>query len=115
MLELIKQQKIEDALLFAQEELTQFGQTEKTKNSINSYLNEIENVMSLLAFEDMKQSPYSELLSVSQRYKTASELNSAILQSLSEEYISKLPLLLKLMIWSQEKLKQKLIFPVIDI
>lgn len=41
--------------------------------------------MALLAFEDSSKSPLSSLLDNSQRQKTASELNAAILTSLSQE------------------------------
>ena len=42
-----------------------------------------------------------------QRQKTGSELNSAILSSQSQPSESKLPLLLKTMLWSQEQLVAK--------
>jgi hypothetical protein len=37
--------------------------------------------MALLAFEDMRNSPVADLMDISQRQKTASELNAAILSS----------------------------------
>jgi hypothetical protein len=37
--------------------------------------------MALLAFEDTHNSPVADLMDVSQRQKTASELNAAILSS----------------------------------
>ena len=37
--------------------------------------------MALLAFEDMRTSPVADLMDISQRQKTASELNAAILSS----------------------------------
>ena len=40
-----------------------------------------ERTVALLAFEDAKTSPIGELMEVSQRQKTASELNAAILRS----------------------------------
>lgn len=41
--------------------------------------------MALLAFEDPTKNPVSDLLDSSQRMKTASELNSAILTSQNQE------------------------------
>ena len=40
-----------------------------------------ERTVTLLAFEDASQSPLADLMSVTQRQKTASELNAAILSS----------------------------------
>lgn len=40
--------------------------------------------MALLAFEDVKASPVGDLMDLSQRQKTASELNAAILDSQSQ-------------------------------
>ena len=37
--------------------------------------------MALLAFEDARSSPVADLMDISQRQKTASELNAAILSS----------------------------------
>ena len=53
------------------------------------FLNEIEKTMSLLAFENTMDSPMNSLLDISHRHKTASELNSAILDSLSQEKCKK--------------------------
>jgi len=50
-----------------------------------SFLEELERTVALLAFEDVKNCPYRELLDVSQRLKTASEVNAAILTSQSHE------------------------------
>lgn len=40
-----------------------------------------ERTVTLLAFEDANQSPLADLMDVTQRQKTASELNAAILSS----------------------------------
>jgi CTLH/CRA C-terminal to LisH motif domain len=50
-----------------------------------AFLEEIEKTVALLAFEDVKNSPYGELLDTSQRMKTASAVNAAILTSQSHE------------------------------
>ena len=43
-----------------------------------------ERTVTLLAFEDANQSPLADLMDVTQRQKTASELNAAILSSQSQ-------------------------------
>ena len=50
-----------------------------------AFLEEIEKTVALLVFEDVKNCPYGEVLDVSQRLKTASEVNAAILTSQSHE------------------------------
>jgi len=51
-------------------------------------MEEIEKVMSLLAFEDIKKSPQSNLIENSQRIKISSNLNYTILKNHSEEKCS---------------------------
>ena len=96
--------------------------------------------MALLAFEDASKSPVAELMDVSQRQKTASELNAAILQSQSQvcmpsystagqhgwtgchaelrQYVqekeARLPNLLKMVVWAQQQLNEKLAYPRIN-
>lgn len=53
-------------------------------------------------------------MDVSQRLKTASEVNAAILISQSREKDPKLPSLLKMMIWAQDQLDEKAAFPRIN-
>ena len=65
----------------------------------------------MLAFEDAKNSPVADLMDVAQRQKTASELNAAILSSQCQEEEPKLPHLLKMMIWSQNRLHERVAFP----
>ena len=43
-----------------------------------------ERTVTLLAFEDATQSPLADLMDLTQRQKTASELNAAILSSQSQ-------------------------------
>lgn len=50
-----------------------------------SFLEELERTVALLAFEDVTNCPVGELLDISQRLKTASEVNAAILTSQSHE------------------------------
>ncbi|GJN08539.1 hypothetical protein PR202_ga26473 [Eleusine coracana subsp. coracana] len=79
LIELIRAGKINEALEFAQEELAPRGEENQ------AFLEEIEKTVALLVFEDVKNCPYGELLDVSQRLKTASEVNAAILTSQSHE------------------------------
>ncbi|KAF2568709.1 hypothetical protein F2Q68_00025623 [Brassica cretica] len=84
LIELIRQGKTEEALEFAQEELAPRGE---------------ENV---------------NLLDISHRLKTASEVNAAILTSQSHEKDPKLPSLLKMLIWAQNQLDEKAVYPHIN-
>jgi hypothetical protein len=56
-----------------------------------AFLEEIEKTVALLVFEDVNNCPYGELLDVSHRFKTASEVNAAILTSQSHEKGKYLP------------------------
>lgn len=107
LIELIRQGKTEDALGFAQEYLAPQGEEHP------QFLDELERTVALLAFEDTKSSPVADLMDVAQRQKTASELNAAILSSQCQEKEPRLPLLLKLMIWAQNQLEDKVTFPKI--
>mmetsp|Transcript_23543 Transcript_23543/g.38683 ORF Transcript_23543/g.38683 Transcript_23543/m.38683 type:complete len:226 (-) Transcript_23543:207-884(-) len=109
LIELIRQGKISSALEFAQEELAPRGE----ENAM--FLNELERTIALLAFDDQIHSPVGELLDNSQRQKTASELNAAILTSQCQEKDPKLPSLLKMLIWSEDQLAEKEVkFPRIN-
>ncbi|XP_042419574.1 protein GID8 homolog [Zingiber officinale] len=108
LIELIRSGKIEEALEFAQEELAPRGEENQ------SFLEELEKTVALLVFEDVKNCPYGDLLDVSQRLKTASELNAAILTSQSHEKDPKLPSLLKKLIWTQNQLDEKAAYPKIN-
>ncbi|KAL9249925.1 GID8-like protein [Drosera capensis] len=108
MIELIRNGKIEEALEFAQEELAPRGEENQ------SFLDELERTVALLAFEDARNSPVGDLLDISQRLKTASEVNAAILTSQSHEKDPKLPSLLKMLIWAQNQLDEKAAYPRIN-
>jgi len=109
LIEMIRSKRTEDALEFAQEYLAPHGEENP------HFLEELEKTVALLAFDDIKNSPLADLMDVCQRQKTASELNAAILNSLSQEQEPRLPHLLKTMIWVQNRLKQRIAsFPVIE-
>ncbi|CAL5229989.1 g13423 [Coccomyxa viridis] len=105
LIELIRQGKTEDALEFAQEYLAPHGEENE------AFLEELERTMALLAFEDTRSSPVADLMDISQRQKTASELNAAILSSQCQEAEPRLPTLLKLLLWAQNQLDNKLQYP----
>ncbi|KAA3489105.1 glucose-induced degradation protein 8-like protein [Gossypium australe] len=108
LIELIRNGKVEEALEFAQEELAPRGEENQ------SFLEELERTISLLAFEDTSNCPVGELLDISQRLKTASEVNAAVLTSQSHEKDPKLPSLLKMLIWAQNQLDKKAVYPCIN-
>ncbi|XP_030969061.1 protein GID8 homolog isoform X2 [Quercus lobata] len=83
-------------------------------NPEQSFLEELEKTVALLAFEDVSNCPVGELLDISQRLKTASEVNAAILTSQSHEKDPKLPSLLKMLIWAQNQLDEKAAYPRIN-
>ncbi|KAI8616883.1 CTLH/CRA C-terminal to lish motif domain-containing protein [Chytriomyces sp. MP71] len=107
LIELIREGKILEALDFAQEELATRGEENP------EFLEELEQTMSLLAFDPSQPSPVAGLLDFSQRLKIAGELNAAILKSQSQERNPKLPALLKMLVWSQNQLEEKATFPKI--
>jgi len=107
LIELIRKNNIQEALTFAQQELAPQGE----ENS--QFLEELERTMALLAFEDQSKSPVASLLDQAQRQRTASELNAAILVSQCQEKDPKLPILLKMLLWSQNQLERKIRFPKI--
>ncbi|XP_046993577.1 glucose-induced degradation protein 8 homolog [Schistocerca americana] len=105
--ELIRNGKVEEALHFAQEQLSEAAESDPT------VLNELERTLALLAFEDPHQSPFSDLLHPTHRQKVASELNAAILKMENRESTTpKLSNLLKLILWAQDELdKKKIKYP----
>lgn len=106
LLEYIRQGDIEKVLDYAQKELSARGEENP------EFLEELEQTLALLAFDDMSASPFSGLLEHSQRLKVVSELNAAVLSSQDQDSESKLSMLMKLVMWTQEQLsKRGLKFP----
>lgn len=101
LLEYIRQGDIEKVLEYAQKELSARGEENP------EFLEELEQCLSLLAFDNTSASPYSELLEHSQRLKVVSELNSAVLASQDQDSESKLGMLMKLVHWTQDQLSKK--------
>ncbi|PWA61138.1 lisH and RanBPM domains containing protein [Artemisia annua] len=103
LIELIREGQVAQALEFAQDELAPRGEP--------SFLEELERTVALLAFEDVKNSPVGDLLDLSHRSKVASEVNAAILTSQSHEKDPKLPSLLRMLLWAQNQLDEKAVYP----
>jgi hypothetical protein len=120
LIELIRQGKVSEAIEFAQEELApkgeehvRFSQPGQLTQPKPEFLPELEKTMALLAFtpDTLASSPLASLLDMGQRQKTAGELNAAILTSQQQDKDPKLPALLKLMLWGQNLLDEKVHFP----
>ncbi|KAH0903651.1 hypothetical protein HID58_043154 [Brassica napus] len=104
---------VEDAIekvndLNPEEELAPRGEENQ------AFLQELEKTVALLVFEDASNCPVKDLLDISQRLKTTSEVNAAILTSQSHEKDPKLPSLLKMLIWAQNQLDEKPVYPHIN-
>ncbi|KND01575.1 uncharacterized protein SPPG_09111 [Spizellomyces punctatus DAOM BR117] len=107
LIEFIRDGRVGEAIEFAQEELAPRGEENP------EFLEDLERTMALLAFEDTSVSPVGYLLDHAQRQKTASELNAAILTAQCQEKDPKLPSLLKMLVWAQNQLEEKMLFPKI--
>lgn len=75
LIEIIKANNIEEAISFAQKTLYPI-----TQNN-DQLLSELEKIMSLLAYEDISQSPFKELGTVDQLKKLSSGINLEILSA----------------------------------
>lgn len=94
--------KIEDALNFAQSQMSEAGE------SSMEVRNELERTLALLAFEKPQNSPFSDLLEQAHRQKVASELNAAILKTEnSENTVPRIINLLKMILWAQGELDKR--------
>jgi hypothetical protein len=98
---LIRERRLEDALLFAQNHLCEYGENNERIQE------ELERTMALLAFDDPNDSPFSDLLQSVQRQRLASEVNSAILEFENLESNAKLTILIKMLLWSQDLLDRR--------
>lgn len=106
LIELIRVKKIEDALLFAQNHLSEYSDNNQKIQE------ELERTMALLAFENPNDSPFADLLNPVQRQKLASEVNSAVLEFENLESNAKLNTLIKMLLWGQDLLdKRSIVYP----
>ncbi|XP_064392134.1 glucose-induced degradation protein 8 homolog [Halichondria panicea] len=101
LLEYIRQGDVEKVLDYAQKELSARGEENP------EFLEELEQTLALLAFDNTSASPFSELLEHPQRLKVVSELNAAVLASQDQTSESKLGMLMKLVLWAQDQLTKK--------
>jgi glucose-induced degradation protein 8 len=99
--------KIMEAIEFARENLAPIAQ----EQAGGQFLEELEDAMSLLAAEMGATWPSSALLLPENRLKTAKEVNAAILSSQAQPEVSKLPEILGLLQWAQNKLDERVVFP----
>jgi glucose-induced degradation protein 8 len=129
MIELIRDGKIVEALLFAQEYLAYKGEEGPsildelgvwhpatfqicqslcaivcTRLHIKCHA---ENTIALIAFEDPMKCPVKHLMESQQRQSIASEMNKAILRHLNHRTEPKLAHLVKMLAWCQDKLEGK--------
>ncbi|KAG8311439.1 glucose-induced degradation protein 8-B homolog [Homalodisca vitripennis] len=102
LIELIRAGNVEEALQFAQDQLSEVGESDP------GVLTELERTLALLAFEEPSNCPFSDLLNQTHRQKVASELNAAILKiELQEPTTPRLYNLMKLILWAQDELEKK--------
>lgn len=105
LVELIREGKVDEALLFAQEELAPHAERNE------QYLHQLERTMTLLAFDTNAIDSVTELLSPHERQLVASQVNEAILLETGYERENRLSSLLRLLGWAQEKLSERVTFP----
>ncbi len=101
LIELIRERRLEDALLFAQNHLCEYGENNELIQE------ELERTMALLAFENPNDSPFCDLLLPVQRQRLSGEVNSAILEFENLESNAKLTVLIKMLLWSQDLLDKR--------
>lgn len=102
-IELIRDEKTEEAVTFAQEKLGPMAEQ-------NRFIEEFERTFSLLILRNVANNPVSDLLKMSQRNKTASDVNEAILISQTNEKVhsaSTPPSLMKMLAWVDKELEKK--------
>lgn len=106
LIELIRDKDIDGAVEFAQNQMAEQGKENP------EFLEELERTMALLAFENAQDSPFGELLLLSQRQKVASELNAALLAEENQPTSPRLAKIMKLLEWSQSELdRNKVKYP----
>jgi len=107
LIELIRNQQVDDALAFAQDQLS--------VDEDFLQLQELERTLALLAFDSPETSPYADLLQLAHRQQLASEVNESILKEQSgsnDDSKPQLVTLIKLLMWTQGELeKKKVKFP----
>ena len=111
LIEMIKTDDLIEALQFSAKTIIPYIAAHEPTSQEN--YRKLEKIMSLMAFRTPSHSPMSHLIESSQKVKTASKLNSVLLEARDLETESKLPTLLKLLLWSQNQLAETVNFPQI--
>ncbi|OQV17254.1 putative Glucose-induced degradation protein 8-like protein [Hypsibius exemplaris] len=101
LLELIRERKISEALQYAQDVLAEKGAEDPT------LLEDFERALALLAFDKPEESPYGDLLDLSKREEVKAQLNETMLAADGRSAESKLALICKMLLWSQDDLKKR--------
>ena len=107
LIEIIKQNKIDESIYFAQNILFPITSNDP------SLLSELEKIMSLLAFDDISNSPFKEYQTHEQLKKLSSTVNLQILAFMMQPTDLVLPMVIKLLKFSQNELKKDITFPEI--
>jgi len=100
LIELIRRKQIEQAVVFAQEDIVE-------KGDYPECLPDLERVMGLLAYPEPEKSPFSDLLKQNFRLKVWSRVNEAIRSIAREPTTSRLDKLMRYVLWSQQVLQEK--------
>ncbi|CAM9912500.1 unnamed protein product [Pylaiella littoralis] len=108
LLELVRLGDADAALSFAAERLAPEGARDP------AMLRQIEEAVTLLAYEDAASCPLSGLLDMEQRQASAGRLNAAVLQSQQQEKGPWLPDLLRQLVYTQNALSETVEFPRIE-
>ena len=109
LLKKIQENKIQDALNFAKEEILPLTEGD------DFLYKELENTICLLVYENIDESPQKELIDDKFLDKIASKINLVVLNYLSKDKVVNLnlELLTKLMYYVQSQLKKEMDFPQI--
>jgi len=98
LIEFIRLKQSEEAIKFAQENLTVII------NDNEKYLEPLERVMSLLVYDDVSNSPFKDLVTVPQRHKVWRAVNKVFMSKQNESQPPKLTELVCILNWSQDQL-----------
>jgi len=98
LIEFIRCKQSEKAIKFAQENLTVII------NDNQKYLEPLEQVMSLLVYDDVANSPFKDLVTIPQRHKVWRAVNKEFMSHQNDSSPPKLTELVCLLNWSQDQL-----------
>ncbi|CEO96124.1 CTLH domain-containing protein [Plasmodiophora brassicae] len=104
-IEMIRSGDIQGALSFAQKNLA----PRTARNP--QFMSEMEQIMSLFAFDNPSESPLASLMSLSHRAQVASTVNAAILACSEPEKDPRIVGLLRRLSWAEERLSNIVSFP----